>query len=471
LQAHREAAGLQRGFRIADEGERAAAFAEALGVSVRKAGRTLAAISKAKRMHRPLVGVLGEPAAAYRRMMELRNWIDLDDLVGLAIQALESDPALTARWRDRFRWISVDEFQDVDEQQYRLIRLLAPPPRASLCVIGDPDQAIYGFRGADPACFRRFAQHYPATAVVALRRNYRSTGTIVAAAAQVIAGPDGEPALAEAAREMQERIAIHAAASDRAEAEFVVQSIEQAIGGLSLHSIDSGRAAGGASALSFADIAVLYRTTAQAAPLAEALARAGIPSRQHGHAPLLDRPAVRAIAAVLEEQLSEQALPDRLRAAARRLASSGASEGGADVEPALLKLLALARGCDDDPQRFAEALPLATDADTWDARADAVSLMTLHAAKGLEFPVVFLVGLEDGLMPLRWSRRSEEDAEEDGAADLAEERRLLYVGMTRARDRLYLSRAERRPWRHATPAPPRPPAGPHRPPRCWAAAA
>ena len=141
-----------------------------------------------------------------------------------------------------------------------------------------------------------------------------------------------------------------------------------------------------------------------------------------------------------------------------RLVRNGAAPSRAEIDAALLRLRPWRAGCGEDPQRFADALPLATDADTWDPRADAISLMTLHAAKGLEFPVVFITGLEDGLLPLRWSRRPDpDDADGEDADDVAEERRLLYVGMTRARDRLYLSRAERRLWRGAVkPQPPSP---------------
>src|SRR6185503_11407677 len=110
----------------------------------------------------------------------------------------------------RFRYVSVDEFQDVDDQQYRLLTLLAPPPKANLCVIGDPNQAIYGFRGADAGCFERLKQDYAGAATIVLKRNYRSSSTIVTAASQVIATSSDEP-VAEVVREMHEHITIHAA--------------------------------------------------------------------------------------------------------------------------------------------------------------------------------------------------------------------------------------------------------------------
>ena len=148
----------------------------------------------------------------------VRNWIDFDDLVALAVRVLMSDPHIAEFYRRRWRWISVDEFQDVDEQQYRLLTLLAPPD-GNLCAIGDPNQAIYGFRGADASCFDRFRQDYPAVRTVRLARNYRSTGTIVSASSQVIAPRPNEP-VAEIVRDMHERIAIQVAATERAEAEF-----------------------------------------------------------------------------------------------------------------------------------------------------------------------------------------------------------------------------------------------------------
>ena len=110
-----------------------------------------------------------EARAAYARAMALRNWIDFDDLVALSVRALVSDARITELYRSRLRWISVEEFQDVDEQQYRLLTLLAPPD-GNLCAIGDPNQAIYGFRGADASCFDRFQQDYPETRIVRLAR-------------------------------------------------------------------------------------------------------------------------------------------------------------------------------------------------------------------------------------------------------------------------------------------------------------
>jgi DNA helicase-2/ATP-dependent DNA helicase PcrA len=366
LREHPEAAGLHRGFAVASEDERAAMLVEVMAISESKAATLLRAISKAKRAQGPMDVETAKIVAAYTQALALRDWIDFDDLIALPLRALSDDPELAARYRETFRFVSVDEFQDIDEPQYRLIALLAPAG-SNLCVIGDPDQAIYGFRGADATCFARLRRDY-APATVQLARNYRSSGTIVTASAQML-GSNDDPAAA-IVRDMHERIAIHAAPTDKAEAEFVVQTIEGLIGGHSFFSIDSGRAGRGATDLSFSDIAILYRADALAEPLVEALTRSGIPFAKGGKD-----------AAAADDML-------------------GAADG--------------------------------------EQQGDRVALLTLHAAKGLEFRVVFIVGLEDGILPLRFGPSDD---------NLAEERRLFYVGMTRAADRLILTRAQQRRWR------------------------
>ena len=433
LREHANAAGLHRGFRVAGEAERAALIAETFGLAASKTERLLHAISKEKRTRGWAEHDVAE-AAAYARALASRSLIDFDDLIALPVRALTADPALVSLYRSRWRSISIDELQDVDEQQYHLVKLLAPPG-GNLCAIGDPNQAIYRFRGADASCFDRFRQDYPAARIVRLTRNYRSTGTIVTAAAQVIASRWSEPT-AEIVREMQERIAVQTASTERAEAESVVAAIERMIGGHSFFSIDSGRAVPALSnARSFADFAVLYRTDAQSGPLCEALERSGIPYKKNSHRPLTAEPAVRVLLQELADG-GEATLNDELRAAAERLRKRG---DAGETAMALQRLLALAGSCGDDRARLEDAAALTTDAEFYDPRADRVSLLTLHAAKGLEFPIIFIVGLEDGLLPLHWGAADE--------AAMAEERRLFYVGMTRAKDRLILSRARQRFWR------------------------
>jgi DNA helicase II / ATP-dependent DNA helicase PcrA len=439
LREHYDAVGLQRGFRVADEVERVAALAAMLHLPRPRAESLLRAVGKSDRSGIVPDGEVGRARAVYRVMLAANNWVDFDDLVGLAVQLLGNNSDIAALYQARFRFVLVDEFQDVDHRQYKFVTQLAPPPDGNLCVIGDPHQAIYGFRGANTAAFARFRADYPDVAAVALKRNYRSSGTIVAASGQVIAAQPGEP-IAEMVRERHERITIHAAPSEQAEAEFVVATIEEAIGGTSLFSIDSGRAGGGDAALSFTDFAVLYRTEAQAAPLCEAFARSGIPFRKHSHAALAHEPAVRALLDGLKPSTAEEDdLGARLRQAAGRLSAEKGERALVDL--ALQRLLPLAERCGSDEARFHDAVALARDADFWDDRAEGVALLTLHAAKGLEFAWVFIVGLEDGVLPLHWGKQADIASE-----DLAEERRLFYVGMTRAKDRLFLSRALKRLW-------------------------
>jgi superfamily I DNA/RNA helicase len=245
------------------------------------------------------------------------------------------------------------------------------------------------------------------------------------------------------------------------EADFVVRTVDELVGGLSHRSMDSGRidvhAAPGA--MSFADIAVLYRTDAQAAPIVDALSRAGIPVQKRSHDRLRDRPGVAAIARELRYATGlAGSLAARVRLTGQLLAErptldAGAGLSTADVYAAIDLLTPLAVRCGDDLARFLAEIATGAEVDALDPRAQAVTLLTLHAAKGLEFPVVFLVGCEDGLLPLRLPGNpagdpQRGDVQRRGAAgartDEAEERRLFFVGLTRAQDRLYLSHARRR---------------------------
>ncbi len=435
LREHWNAAGLQRGFRVASDDERVRLLRDTLDLSERRARGHLAAISRARRTAGPPAGDgAGEAEEAYRREMELRNWIDFDDLVIRAADVLESDPSIRSEYRRRHPFVSIDEYQDVDAEQVRLVRQLVPPG-GNVCAIGDPDQAIYRFRGADVRYFSEFREHFPGTRVVRLARNYRSDRNIVALSSQVIApsgsGQRSVPVLEDA----PDLVTVHEAPTERAEAEFIVQALEQALGGHSFFSIDSGRSAEGEGRdLSFSDFAVLYRTEAQAPPLVEALARSGMPFQQRSHRRLLDHPGVAALVDALRE--APGAGPVRERLDAIRPVGGDGVEDDAEARTARELLRPVAEACGDDADRFLAELALGTEIDTWDPRADRISLLTLHAAKGLEFPVVFIAGCEDGLLPLKWGRPD--------PADLEEERRLFYVGVTRARSKLFLTRAKKR---------------------------
>ena len=435
LIAHHNAAGLQRGFRVASEAERIQLLRDALDISERKARGRLSAISRAKRTDgSPSDEAPSEVLEAYERAMEARNLCDFDDLVVRAVHALESDPALRAHYRRHHRWISVDEYQDVDALQVRLLKQLVGPD-GNICAIGDPDQAIYGFRGADVRLFSEFRRDFPGTRVVQLTRNYRSDRNIVALAAQVIGRRNSDRDSAPVVDDAPELVTLHEAPTEKAEAEFIVQSLESALGGHSFFSIDSGRSTDvHGHALSFSDFAVLYRTEAQVPALVEALRRSGMPFQHRSHRRLLEHPGVVAAIDALRETRRPGPIRERLEAVC-----VGDEPHDARMLEACELLRPSAVACGDDLERFLSDLALGTEVDTWDPRADRISLLTLHAAKGLEFPVVFIAGCENGLLPLTWGRAD--------PAKLDEERRLFYVGVTRARNRLYLCRAARRLWR------------------------
>jgi superfamily I DNA/RNA helicase len=426
------AVGLADGFRVADDAERAALRAEA-GL--------------------PAAPAAGEAADGYRKLLRAANLVDVDELVTLPVALLTDRPDLVDHYRARWRWLFVDEYQDVDADQYALLRLLTPDD-GNICAIGDPDQAIYSFRGARVEFFLRFAADFTDARMVRLTRNYRSSAPIVAAAVQAIApttlvrGRRLDPARLDPQAPLLGR---YPATSASDEAQFVARTVDELVGGVSHRSLDSGRvdsraATGG---VSFSDIAVLYRTNAQAGVIMDALSRAGIPVQRRSHDRLRERPGVAAIARELRLAAAEGALVARVKSAGQVLAQryavpvldvdgAGPAATPEDLWAAVELLTPLARRCGDDLPRFLAELAAGTEVDALDPRAEAVTLLTLHAAKGLEFPVVFLVGVEDGLLPFSFGGRPLTGEE------LAEERRLFFVGLTRARDRLMVSHVRRR---------------------------
>jgi DNA helicase II / ATP-dependent DNA helicase PcrA len=427
LKENAKAAGLPAKWRIADDAERAAAREQA-----------------------------GDDAAAYAKLLRQQDLVDLDDLIRLPVQLLRDEPALVEKYRRQWQWIFVDEYQDVDETQYELLRLLSPPD-GNLCAIGDPDQAIYSFRGADVQYFLRFNSDFVDARLVRLTRNYRSSAPILATAVQAIVpstlvpGRRLDPARLNPEAPLVGR---YFAGSVADEADFVVRTVDELVGGLSHRSLDSGRIDSRAVApgtLSFSDIAVLYRTDAQSGPIVEALARAGVPVQKRSHNRLRDRPGVQALARELRHEAGlGGSLPARVKLTAQVLAQRYAAPtldaeqlAPEDVWAAADLLMPLAYRLGDDLPRFLLQIATGAEVDALDPRAEAVNLLTLHAAKGLEFPVVFLVGCEDGLLPLRWPGSTADEAA------TAEERRLFFVGLTRAQDRLYVTHAARR-FRHGT---------------------
>jgi superfamily I DNA/RNA helicase len=450
LRADHERVGLSAGFGIADDERRLAVLADVLGDEPAARGM-MSELSRVRRSPQPVDPEVTKALDAYLARLRELNLVDFDDLVALPVDLLESDPALTAQFRARYPWISIDEYQDVDALQYRLLRMLAPAG-GNVTAIGDPDQAIYRFRGADVGFFLRFGQDFPSAEVVHLTRNYRSGAHILSGAMQAVRPSTLVPdrVLSAASSHIEPaKIGIHHAASDRAEAAFVSRTIDQLLGGTSLHSRDSGRVeADGEDEIGFGDIAVLYRTSGQAGAVMDALTRAGYPFQRHSHDRLVERPGVRTLLDELTYSSEARTAPDVYTALQRvaevtsqRVSRLDRTERTAELYAAVDLLTSLAMECGDDIERFRRELLLGAEVDALDPRADRISLLTLHAAKGLEFPVVFLIGCENGLLPLRWPGEDLDDEQ------LAEERRLFFVGMTRAQRLLYLTYAGQRIWR------------------------
>jgi DNA helicase-2/ATP-dependent DNA helicase PcrA len=455
-----------------------------------------------------LAQVSADVYAAMGPALKAANAMDFDDLLLHPLTLFREHPDRLRTYQAKFSFILVDEFQDTNRAQYQLIRLLGA--HGNVCVVGDDDQSIYGWRGADVRNMQEFLKDFPGARLVRLEENYRSTQVVLDAANGVIAENSGRIGKTLTTRRLGgEPVTLLAAADERDEAEWVARELER-------------RSAAGDWA--YPDMAVLYRTNAQSRALEEAFRRAGIPYRLIGAISFYERREVKDLLAYLRlltnaaddeaflravgvprRGLGETSLGILERTAAHwskpLLATARAAEGITDLRPnvreafrgfaALIEGLAergrqlppadvleqviraidyeavlhaegpegadrwenvrelvasaanwsevVADSEDGTPlERFLAEAALLSSADTVVGNEDGVTLMTLHTAKGLEWPVVVLTGLEHGLFPLA---RAEEQP--DG---LEEERRLCYVGLTRAKDKLYLTwaRARRR---------------------------
>ena len=447
--------------------------------------------------------------AAYQERLRKANAVDFGDLLLLTVRLFREHPQILHRYAERFLHLLVDEFQDTNQVQYELVRQLASR-HGNLCVVGDDDQSIYRWRGAEVGNILHFERDWRGCAVIRLEQNYRSTQTILAAAGEVVSrnvGRTGKTLWTE--NPPGEKIVLELLPDDLEEARFVASRIAR-------HRLAGGK---------LRDVAVFYRTNAQSRPLEEALVQERLPYVMVGGVKFFARMEVKDVLAYLRalvnpaDSLSVKrivnapargignATVERISAfeaeaggflpacalalergalkgaaAARvrefvalmarfrekldalpypRLTAELIEESGygpalrevaqgamtqADREEAQERLQNLEQllagmeehiGVEGTLNDFLEQVALVTDLDSYDPSLDRVTLMTLHAAKGLEFPVVFMTGMEEGLFP---HSRSHNGAEED----VEEERRLCYVGMTRAMEKLHLTHARRR---------------------------
>ncbi len=388
----------------------------------------------------------------YQAWLHALDLEDLDDLLLAATQACRAGQVATPA-----RFVHVDEYQDTNGVQRELLLALAQAG-AQIFAIGDPDQSIYAFRGANLDNFFAFPSDFAGARVYFLGDNFRATATLVSAATALIA-PTRERAeffdgpAAQAQRAGGERIQLRPATSARSEAIAIAREIERLVGGTSLTSHDQGRATAWASGrYGFSDIAVLTRTAARADEVAAALHHEGIPTLRPRKAQPPDRAGgSREDRAATDstQPTSDAATPRSTFTAALACHPQPPRHRPADA-PALIEQAAAA---EDQASYAALRQALTSDADgeigfahesdEWDARFERVAVLTLHGSKGLEFPVVFLCGCEAELLPGRASQ----------AEEVAEERRLFYVGMTRAKDLLWISHVgSRSPFVDALPA-------------------
>lgn len=357
----------------------------------------------------------------YRAALAESGCIDLDGIVPALVARLGSDPAAVGALSARLRYVLVDEFQDIGADQYALLDLLRPGG-VGIFAVGDPDQSIYGFRGADAGVFERFAADHPDTRVLRLTASFRATPEVAALAAVARGTSTAGPGAGSAAnlvpmRAGGRRVTLYAARDVHDEAAWIRDAIRDLLGGLEMHTSTAER-----GTIGLGDIAVLGRTHAVLEPVAKALAESGIPFERASDRPLWDTPWVAAVLDALG-----QAAPDSLAA---EVASTALDAAGLSVSRREINaLLRLASGC-DAPSAFARLATL-REVDAFGLDPERVHLLTLHASKGLEFESVFIAGCQDGVLPP--ARVPGRDA-----PDLDEERRLLFVGITRSGGRLGL---------------------------------
>ena len=449
----------------------------------------------------------------YEEVLHRSGGLDFDDLIMKLVELFQTDAEALEKWRDRFRHVLVDEYQDTNRAQYVLVNLLAAEHR-NVAVVGDDDQSIYRFRGADIRNILDFRKDYPDANVVHLEQNYRSSQAILDTAYSVIRNnPERAEKRLWTDRAGGEKVVATQAYNEVEEAEFVADEIDR------LRKVEKR---------GYSDFAVLYRTNAQSRAFEDVLARRKIPYRLVGGIRFWERREVKDLVAYLRFCFNPQdalsfgrivSVPSRkIGSVTVEAINSFAREADADILAILMdpgrvpgvpktaigplhgfraqvesvratmgvlrpselvdhvievmglrahyldgtpqgearlenlnELRGLAESFDDrDPAQgledFLAEVALVSDVDAYDENGEGATLITLHMVKGLEFPVVFMVGMEEGLLP---HQRALEEREENptlvgATTEMAEERRLAYVGMTRAKERLYLSCAFRR---------------------------
>ena len=467
LREHAHMFGRSSEFAVFGDDEKAYILKSFPGIASRDLHRVFGEIRLAKnRMQTP--SELGDDElanlyAAYEDRLKMEDAFDIDDLVVYPVRLLRDNSDRGEVIRGRYPWICIDEYQDINCTQYNLIRLLAPEKDSNIFAIGDPDQAIYGFRGADITFIQRFKDDYPTGAVYELDTSYRCSRTILEASAQVVRSPGRNDVL----EGLEEGVSINIQEypTAKSEAEFVARTVEKLMGGVRFFSFDSQITDGSeeSEATSFSDFGVLFRLSRMASDIIKAMNDHGIPYQLVGEEPFFRSEPVSTIVDILqlismpshkvliqrikEKQirgLSESSLleireSNNIRSVEHYISETVKTflpETMVSHKDAIERLLSLSRQYGQDLSSFLSVIQLGSPADTYNTSTEQVSLMTIHAAKGLEFSYVFIIGCEDGVLPYTIFTK--------GDSDIEEERRLLYVGMTRAKKMLFLTHARKR---------------------------
>lgn len=439
-------------FILADEGLKLEIIKSFSELKTGDAKKLSGGISEIKNGTKPETSFFRE----YENELQKTDAFDLDDLIAKPLQLFRKNEEVKATCQNRFRFIFVDEYQDTNDAQYELLRLLAPDSTSNLCVVGDANQSIYGFRGANAGYIKRFQEDYPGAKVFRLKQSYRCSQTILSASANVLEEPLGFlEGLSEGVQ-----VLVSEQPTGAAEAEFIARQIVELVGGVSFFSIDSSVTRGDNSEVisGLSDLAVLCRTRNQFSAIVKALNDHHIPYQEVGTAPFFREEPFLMFTGLLQAfslqnfhhaqplfKLKKQSVSAaQFEWAQKKMKEEKTVDFLLWVKSQFfdnqkfksddwIRFLALA-GEMKNMNEFSEFLVLGSGTDTH-RQMEAVSVMTLHASKGLEFECVFIPGCEKGLLPYNLYK-TEQDEEE--------EKRLLYVGMTRAKKMLYLTHARSR---------------------------
>jgi len=395
----------------------------------------------------------------YNHILRNSNAFDFDDLISFPIRLFQTHTDILSEYQSRIEWILVDEYQDINHAQYTMIKMLMPEQDSNLFVIGDPDQAIYGFRGADVRYIRMFRDDYKDAVVFKLNKSYRCSDLILKASGNVL--KTNQKFLEGLQKGV--RIKISENPTDKSEAEFVARNIEKMIGGMGFFSIDSQIAEGtGYEKIeSLSDFVILCRISRQMPVLEKALNDHNIPYQKIDEDSFLKKEPVKSVLDIYrmisnpENYFLKSRLLKQLNISEARLQQVKKTCEGKALKNKLESIISLcfqnqfkenelihtmlaeiAELYDGDEEAFLQHILLGTEIDSWKPKTEAANLMTLHASKGLEFSCVFITGCEENLIPYSMSEKKPADPEE--------ERRLLYVGMTRAKNYLFLTSARHR---------------------------